>query len=112
VIIASSVGRSPQIPPSLIQQVNLDSVDFISNDQLLEALGSTTATPEQIAEAVRINEEARLRALQASFLVLAGIAALAIFPAGGLPGYLPGEVPSDEPEDLAKGGKPKVARTA
>lgn len=68
-------------------------INFVSNDQLLETLSGTTATPAQTAEAIAINVEARLKALKASFLILAGIALLAIFPAGGLPGYTPGEVP-------------------
>ena len=73
-------------------QVNLDNVNFISNDQLLEVMGNTTATSDQVAEAVRINEEARLLALKDSFLILAAVALLAIIPALGLPKYNPGEI--------------------
>jgi hypothetical protein len=60
---------------------------------LEEVLARTTATTEQVDEAVAINQEARLRALRASFLILAGIALLAIFPASRLPDYRPGEIP-------------------
>ena len=45
---------------------------------------------------VRINEEARLRALKATFLMIAGISLLAIFPALGLPNYVPGNLSSDD----------------
>jgi hypothetical protein len=35
------------------------------------------------------------RALKIGRLVMAGLALLAVIPAGGLPDYLPGEIPSD-----------------
>jgi hypothetical protein len=54
---------------------------------LLEMLGETTAAPEQVGEAVRINTEGRSRAPRICFLALTGLALVAIFPAGGLPGY-------------------------
>ncbi len=54
-----------------------------------------------MAEAVRINEDARLEALKISFLILAGIALLAIIPAFGLPPYLPDEVPSARQQERA-----------
>jgi MFS family permease len=113
--VMSNIADNPLIPPALKQQVNLDSINFVSNEQLDEALAATTATPEQITEAVRINEETRLLALKASFLILAGISLLAIFPARGLPNYVPGEVPADgvAPAKAAKGAsKKKVAAPA
>ncbi|MFO7167588.1 MAG: MFS transporter [Chloroflexota bacterium] len=106
--ITSSVQNNPAIPPALLQQVNLDNVNFVSNDQLDELLAQTTATPEQQAEAVRINEAARLRALKMSFLILAGVALLAVLPASGLPNYAPSEVPSEaapQPEPKGRGKK-------
>jgi hypothetical protein len=57
----------------------------------------TSATPQQVEEAVQVNTESRLRALKIGLLIMAGLALLAIIPAGGLPNYLPGEIPSDEP---------------
>lgn len=97
-LITSQVANNPAVPSALLRQLNLDNVDFISNDQLDEVLAGTTATPEQAAEAQRINEASRLSALKACFLVLAGIAALAIIPAGGLPGYRPEERPDEQPK--------------
>ena len=96
-IVLSSLAQS-NIPNSLKGQVNLDNVNFITNDQLETVLGETTATAVEVAEAVSINEAARLQALKASFLILAGIALLALVPARGLPAYVPGEVPSGKPE--------------
>jgi hypothetical protein len=57
----------------------------VSNDELRSALGATPATPEQVEEAVAINEDARVRALRASFLIVGGISLLSIFPAARLP---------------------------
>ena len=94
-VINREANNHPDIPPSLIAQVPLDNVDFISNDQLEELLAATTATPDQVAAAASINEAARLRSLKITFWVLAGIALLAIIPAISLPSYKPGEVPTD-----------------
>jgi MFS family permease len=92
-MITNSLINNPTIPDSLQAQVPLDDIEFVSNDQLLEVLEGTTATEDQMTEAVRINTEARVLALKASFLILAGIALLAIIPASGLPNYVPEEVP-------------------
>ena len=68
----------------------------MSNSQLKTVLTRTSASPEQVDEAVLINEEARLRALKATFILIAAISLLAIFPAIGLPKYAPGELPSED----------------
>jgi predicted MFS family arabinose efflux permease len=91
--VLSRVAASPQLTPELQAQVDLDSINFISNDQLQTVLARTNANPEQVAEAVRVNTEARLRALKIGLLILAGLAMIAIFPASRLPNYIPGEIP-------------------
>jgi predicted MFS family arabinose efflux permease len=83
--IERGLADNPNIPPELIKQVDLNRATFVSNERLKDVMANTTATPEQIAEAVRINADARLRALKLSFLLLAGVALLAIIPAGRLP---------------------------
>ena len=98
-VMGSLVGNQV-LSADLQAQVDLDNINFVSNDQLLETLGNTTASAEQVEEAVRINVEARLRALKASFLILAGIALLAVFPAFGLPNYVAKEVPVGESDDV------------
>jgi MFS family permease len=107
--VMRSVTASPIITPELQAQVDLDNINFLSNDRLQERLQSTTAAPEQVAEAVRINTEARLQALKIAFFILAGLALLAIFPCGRLPDYRPGEVPSDQPWGLAERDERKSA---
>jgi len=91
-LVMSSLAGNPTLPPALQAEVSLDNINFVSNDHLQETLSTTTATPEQVTAAVALNEEARLRALKAAFIILAAIALLAIFPARGLPSYTPGEV--------------------
>jgi predicted MFS family arabinose efflux permease len=94
--VMNNIAGNPLIPSNLQAQVNLDNINFVSNAQLDDVLAATTATPEQVTEAVRINEETRLQALKASFLILAAISLLAIFPSRGLPSYMPGEVPAGD----------------
>jgi predicted MFS family arabinose efflux permease len=96
-IVLGSIAASPKLTPELQAQVDLDSINFISNDRLQTVLAGTSATSAQVAEAVRVNTEARLRALKFGLLIMAGIAFLAILPAGRLPDYIPGEIPDDQP---------------
>ena len=91
------IADNPMLPPELQAQVDLDNINFVSNDRLQEMLAGTTATPEQVAEAVRVNTEARLRALKIGLLIMAGLAFLTIIPAARLPNYRPGELPADQP---------------
>ncbi|WP_336991421.1 MFS transporter [Leucobacter sp. VD1] len=93
--IGSAVAEHPDLPPELAAQVDLDSANFISNDDLRAVLEDTTADPAQVEAAVALNEEQRLRTLKLGFLLLAGISALAALPASRLPKYRPDEIPAD-----------------
>jgi MFS family permease len=95
VFINASLIDHPTIPLSLTTQVDLDNINFVSNDQLVETMSRTTATPEQVTAAAEVNEAARLRALRAAFLILGALALLAIVPAFGLPSVKPGDVPHE-----------------
>jgi predicted MFS family arabinose efflux permease len=95
--VLASVAANPKLPLELQSQVDLDSINFISNDRLQRTMESTTASPAQVAEAVRVNTDARLRALKIGLLIMAGIAMLAIFPAQRLPNYIPGDGPVRSP---------------
>jgi hypothetical protein len=95
VFLSSAFSRS-QLPPKLETQALFGDVDFVSNNELRSALNATSATPEQVEKAVAINEDARLRTLQASFLIVGGISLLSIFPASRLPGYVPGELSAED----------------
>jgi predicted MFS family arabinose efflux permease len=96
-VVLQSLTANPVLPPEIQAQVDLDSINFLSNERLQAVLERTTATPAQVAEAVRINTEARLRALKIGLLIMAGLALLTIIPASRLPNYTPGDIPSDEP---------------
>ncbi|WP_407520473.1 MFS transporter [Methylobacterium oryzisoli] len=96
--ILRSLAENPLLPPAIQSQVDLDNITFVSNDRLRTVMEGTNATPEQVEEAIRVNVEARLRALKIGFLIMAALALLSIIPAGRLPPYRPGEIPSDRPE--------------
>jgi hypothetical protein len=99
-VVLRSVGETPLLPPEIQAQIDLDGINFISNDQLQSVMARTTAPPQQTEEAVRVNRESRLRALKIGLLVMARLALLTIIPAGQLPNYVPGEVP-DRPTSWA-----------
>ena len=108
-IVLRSLAGHPVLTTELQSQVDLNSINFVSNDHLKGVLEQTTATPAQVEEAVRVNTESRLRALKIGLLIMAGIALLTIIPAGRLPNYLPGEVPSDDPPKKVTAGKEQRA---
>ena len=94
--VVRHLATNPVLTPELQSQVNLDSVTFVSNDHLAAAIDATDATPEQKMEAMRVNTESRLLALKLGLIAMAGLALLAIFPAGRLPNYRPGEIPETQ----------------
>ena len=108
-ILSVSVGRAvtehPELPPELVAQVNLDNVNFVSNDDLRGVLEGTDATPQQVDAAVALNEDSRLGTLRLGLLILAGVSATAIVPASRLPRYRPDEIP--DPSPVAVGPDPE-----
>ena len=100
--VFSYLVDNPEFPPEIQAELDLDNINFVSNDQLQVILEGTSATPEQVAEAVRINTDARLRALKIGLLLMAGVAALTIIPAGRLPSYKPGEIPASPAQPSAE----------
>jgi MFS family permease len=96
-LLSSSVMRqlaeNPTLPIEIQSEVNLNNITFISNDQLAAVIEATSATPEQKAEAVRVNTESRLLALKIGLLIMACLAFVAMLPASRLPNYRPGEIP-------------------
>jgi len=96
-IMLGNIAAAPKLTPELQAQVDLDNINFVSNDRLQTVLAGTTASPAQVAEAVRVNTESRLLALKIALLILAGLSMLAIFPASQLPNYIPGEIPANPP---------------
>lgn len=98
--LATSAVENPEISDELVSEINFDDADFLTNAQLEEVLGGTSATDAEVAAAIEINEEARLRSLQISLLGLALLSLLAIVPAMRMPNYREGELPEKlEPDD-------------
>jgi hypothetical protein len=108
-VVMRHLAENPEFPTEIQAQLELDNINFVTNEQLLVIMERTTATPEQVEEAVRINTESRLRALKIGLLIMAGLAALTIIPAGRLPNYRPGEIPATPPMPSAEEER-RVAR--
>lgn len=102
--LSTAAENHPEISSSLISEVNINQADFLTNAQLESRLAQTSATSAEVAAAIDINEEARLRALQISLLGLALLALLAIVPALRMPGKIEGELPEklepDNPDEI------------
>ncbi|WP_249137869.1 MFS transporter [Bradyrhizobium tropiciagri] len=98
-IALGKITASPVLTKELQSQIDLNNITFVSNDRLRSVLEGTSGTPQQVEEAVRVNTEARLRALKIGLLIMAGLALLAVIPAGHLPNYRPGEIPDDDVAD-------------
>lgn len=94
--ITSGLVDQPNLPLELQAEFPLDSINFVTNEQLTNVLSLTSADASQVAEAVAINELARLQALKVSLLGLAAIALLAIIPAS----RMPARMRSDDDEQL------------
>lgn len=94
--VMKAITAHPVLTPELTSQLDLDNINFLSNERLEERLKQTTATPEQVSEAIMVNEAARLRALKVAFFVLGSLALLSIFPCGRLPDFRPGEIPEED----------------
>jgi predicted MFS family arabinose efflux permease len=107
--VTTSLASNPRLPVEIQSQLNLDSINFVSNDRLRTIMERTTATPEQVEAAIAVNTDARLRALKIGLLIMACVAALAILPASRLPSYKPGQIQPNpaprppSPDELRRG---------
>jgi hypothetical protein len=101
-IMVAELNKNPVITAELKDRVNLDNLNFMSDAQLERQLKDVAADSDQREEALQINANARIQALKIGFMVLSGLALLAIVPCLWLPTYKPGEIPSGpvpRPED-------------
>jgi len=107
--IFARIAENPALPPSVLAELDLNSINFVTNDRLLAIMQGTSATPAQVEEAVRVNVESRLRALKIGLLLMACVALLSIIPAGRLPNYRPGDIPPNPaplPRDVKLADEP------
>ncbi len=96
--VLREVDAAPEVRTLVAEAavVDLDRINFISNDNLTQRFAATDASPEVVAEAVRINTGTRLRALQIGFFVLSLTALVAIIPCRWLPDYRPTQIPEED----------------
>lgn len=95
VFLTSALSRS-ELPPDIKAEVLFHDADFVTGAELRNVLAATAATPEQVEAFVVINRDAGLRALRGSFLIVACISLLSIFPAAKLPKYVLGELSAED----------------
>lgn len=74
------LARDPEVATQLRDHLDLDRVAFISNDRLQQVLERSPLPPEQVAQAVQINTDARLFALKLAFFALAGLTLVGFVP--------------------------------
>lgn len=93
-MILANLNDNPVITAELKDQVNLENLNFFSDSQIQERLSDVVIVPGQMDEALRINADARMRALKIGFLILSCISLLAQLPCRWLPDYRPQEIPT------------------
>lgn len=107
IFVVRNVDTSTMFSEQLVSEVNLDNVDFITNDQLASLLQEqTSATPVEIDAAVDVLADARLDALKLTLMLLAALALLALVPAGGLPDFREADLTAEDEEGIASGTRP------
>ena len=74
----AKIAANPLLPKEIQAQVDLGDITCGSNDQLRSVMEKTTATSQQVQEALRVNTEAQLRALKIGLLFMAGLQLLAV----------------------------------
>ncbi len=94
-LIMTNAATSPVISAELLNQVNPANLNFMTDAQVETRLTDIGASAAEMKDGLRINAEARIRALKIGFMVMSGLALLAIVPCSWLPDYKPGEIPAD-----------------
>jgi MFS family permease len=94
-LIMTNAATSPVISAELLNQVNPANLNFMTDTQVETRLTDIGASAAEVKDGLRINAEARIRALKIGFMVMSGLALLAIVPCSWLPDYKPGEIPAD-----------------
>jgi len=73
----------------------------VPNARVDEVLAATDASAEEQAAALELYEDARLRSLRTTMMLLAVLALLAIVPAGRMPGFRDEELTVEDLEGLS-----------
>jgi Na+/melibiose symporter-like transporter len=96
--VSSAIKQRAQVPIS-------SGVPFVSDADAKAALEDAGVPDADATAIVAENQKARIRALRAALAVIAIVAALALFFAGGIPTRQPGSAPAEDER-----GQPDVAR--
>jgi MFS family permease len=94
----TGLAQHPDVSTRVSDQASVrlaNGIPFVSDADLKAALEEARIPPGQVDEIVEVNSNARLEALQASLLVIAGVALLALFCAGGIPTRQPTTAPPE-----------------
>jgi MFS family permease len=106
--LLTGIEQSPEVSAAVKQQAQVPiskGVPFVSDADAKAALEDAGVTGDEATAVVAENQKARLRALRAALGVVAVVAALALFFAGGIPTRQPGSAPADGGR-----GQPDLAR--
>jgi hypothetical protein len=96
VAAGAQLADQPHLSVTARGALDLDSQGFVSNDQLRKNLRKRAASDAEVEELVTINAAARLVALRAAILMLAGLSLVALYPCRNLPDECPtGRLPPD-----------------
>jgi MFS family permease len=94
------IQGNPAVPKDLASKAQVElagGIPFISDKDLMAALGKA-GVPAKTADAiVKENANARLNGLRASLSLLAVVALIGLFASGGIPARQPSSVPPSEP---------------
>jgi glutaminase len=93
----AKIAENAFLPKEIQAQVDLGNITRVGNEQLRSVTEKTTATPQQVQEALRVDTEARAACAEDRTVVPKRSPAAGSNPADQLPNYLPGAIPSDEP---------------
>ncbi|AGT09372.1 MFS transporter [Paracoccus aminophilus] len=110
VLVLGNLAAHPILPPDALPQLDLSSINFVGNDRLQDFLISTGAPADQVAAALEINTDGRLRALKFGLMIMAALSLIALLPAARLPGLRKGEDIPAEPFGGARDGRSNTAR--
>lgn len=102
--VASSAHASERISPELLQRIEFENVNFITDDHLAGVLNKAGASDTEISAGTEYFADARLNALSTTMFILAGIALAASFAAPGMP-----RSPRTETEETTVEDKPKAS---
>jgi hypothetical protein len=106
--LLTGIEQSPAVSAAVKEQAQVPiskGVPFVSDADAKAGLENAGVTGDEATAIIAENQKARIRALRAALAVIAIVAALALFSAGGIPTRQPGSEPPGDGR-----GQPDLAR--